>query len=125
MRHGADEFSLRITWRPHQFSRDRNERTVVPGFYISAGFANEGEAYEVIDNVLLRPQALTNVFLALSHEEGIDAKLMNLAKPLTTAVEAAQQTRLVRLAEQLRATREALAKHEEALRAAGLDPDAV
>lgn len=49
--HRPEEFSLHVSWRAHA-PRDQIQ---VPGFYLTAGFANEGEAHYVVDHRLLSP----------------------------------------------------------------------
>lgn len=63
------EFSLSIRYRhPNAGSYPR---VTLPGFYLQAGFANEGEASWVYEQRLLSPQAL----LAIARE--IDLQLVN------------------------------------------------
>lgn len=47
----ADEFSLHIIWRP----RGGHDDKALPGFYLTAGVANEGEADYPLDNAMLSP----------------------------------------------------------------------
>lgn len=63
-----EEFSLRIGWKDPQ-SRRYGAAVPVPGFYLTAGVANEGEAHWLYEDALLTPHSL----LAIARE--VDAQL--------------------------------------------------
>lgn len=132
----AQEFSLGIDWRPYCLTTGSREShdDMVPGFYLQAMFANEGIAHDVLsDNpnvgkpahVLLTPQTLQNVLTTLASDPSVPGYVMNLGGALNDKVESAQRARLNGLVTRVRLARKALAAQEQALRDAGMDPEAV
>lgn len=57
-KHSADDFTLRIKWADPKSRRYNDGLAVVPGYYLTAGFANEGEATWIYEGRLLTPDAL-------------------------------------------------------------------
>lgn len=61
--HRPDEFSLRINYRSMGTGYGKAD---IPGFYLHAGFANEGVATALIEDLLLDPATFRNILTEIN-----------------------------------------------------------
>lgn len=99
MQRRASDFSLSIRFRPAH----RND-TTAPGFYLMAGFANEGEAEWVAEDRLLTPQQFQNIGTLIDSSAGLDldGRLMNAMREANADAEDRRRQRIAALTRQRR-----------------------
>jgi hypothetical protein len=116
MERRADEFSLSIRYRSPE--RGSYPRAAIPGFYLQAGFANEGEADWVAEDRLLKPQELRNIATYVDQAADLDGKLMRAINDASDDADKRRQQRISHLVQQKR-------RAEDELEALGIAPNTV
>lgn len=116
MDHFASEFSLSIRYRTPE--KGSYPRPSTPGFYLLAGFANEGQAEWVAENQLLKPQELRNIAVHVDQAAGLEGRLMRAVNDASDDAEKRRVQRISHLVQQKR-------RAEAELERLGIAPDTV
>lgn len=108
-----DEFHINIRWKPGYHGGKLPEG--VPGFYVSAGWSNEGEAFYPIDDLRTPPGLIQGVCTLLDKSFCMDGGFENTGAVLKSAHNAAATTHAASLKKRVEALRRQLAEAEAAV----------
>lgn len=108
MIHRYDEFSVTMRWQ--QPERGSYPRVSVPGFYVTAGWANEGEAYRPIDTLRLGDANFLAIMDALDDVGNCDGTFVAAGRRMLSDVVDQRVKRRVMLQEQIDRAQAALAE---------------
>jgi hypothetical protein len=108
MIHHHDEFSVVLTWK--QPERGSYPRVSTPGFYVTAGWANEGTAFRPIDNLRLGDDDFEAIIDVLDSVGNCDGSFTAAGLRMLSDVADARVKRRRMLQEQIAKAQAALAE---------------
>lgn len=110
MEHRHDEFSIHVTWK--QPERGSYPRVSVPGYYLTAGWSNEGAADYPIDNFRLTDNDLLCIASAVDTATGCDGTFYAATERTVRQASDAIEKRKARLRESIAAQQAVLSALE-------------
>lgn len=96
MIHRHDEFGMYVSWRPKGTYKD-----MPPGFYLTAGWSNEGEADYPLDNVRLTVNQFRAFMNLMDEVGGGDGAFDRAAEHMLNAADAVVKARRAALLSQI------------------------
>lgn len=130
--HHVEEFHLNLSFKPKPSERQLPRAPSVPGFYLSAAFANEGTAYGLTKDTwedgrsgpgaLVSGGFITALLDLMAEHRLISGPARFVASDLNTYVAKAQYNRLASLRATIKRAEREKAAAEQAIRDAGVEP---